>query len=568
MNNDLYFKYQPRYYNGEISSYEALLRSDINNFNVEKFVYLIENSATFDLNIIGKVLQDRKSLHICDDVSISLNISIASLLDDVFIRKCLNIFEHEKNITLELTNHDQTDDFDGIQKSILLLKEQGVNFALDDYGKGYLNTDIFLYLDVDYIKLDRRLIRNIENNYISYSILKSKYDHIVNVLDKVVILEGIETFEQFNLVKEFGDMFYQGFYFSMPINIGDIEKTSLTKYKVKSERIQFSLQLDQAIFDLNRSQEPQNVKRAIDNIKRIDTYNIIGLTSNTFDLYSERHRINKNYREIIKNKKHSHYMLAASLVCGCDGAVVIRDVDGNVIFNNDHFIRFMGVDLVDMPIDQVCEQVTDYRTTLHVESELLQSDSCFMMSDEVMKTKNGMELVHVYRQKVSHFGQNFVVCSVYEAIDTIVIDELTNCYQKNYLSSSYMKQHKILVFIDLDGFKAINDNLGHCIGDEILRDFSQTLKSMLRDSDVMVRFGGDEFIILLNSHVMTTVQQRIVQLRTDIEAYFSQKDMKLSFSYGVASLQNGVEAALKQADNRMYQEKSFRKKKLDIVKLA
>ncbi|PST97592.1 GGDEF domain-containing protein, partial [Photobacterium aquimaris] len=406
------------------------------------------------------------------------------------------------------------------------------------------------------------------NNYISYSILKSKYDHIVNVLDKVVILEGIETFEQFNLVKEFGDMFYQGFYFSMPINIGDIEKTSLTKYKVKSERIQFSLQLDQAIFDLNRSQEPQNVKRAIDNIKRIDTYNIIGLTSNTFDLYSERHRINKNYREIIKNKKHSHYMLAASLVCGCDGAVVIRDVDGNVIFNNDHFIRFMGVDLVDMPIDQVCEQVTDYRTTLHVESELLQSDSCFMMSDEVMKTKNGMELVHVYRQKVSHFGQNFVVCSVYEAIDTIVIDELTNCYQKNYLSSSYMKQHKILVFIDLDGFKAINDNLGHCIGDEILRDFSQTLKSMLRDSDVMVRFGGDEFIILLNSHVMTTVQQRIVQLRTDIEAYFSQKDMKLSFSYGVASLQNGVEAALKQADNRMYQEKSFRKKKLDIVKLA
>ncbi|SMY34771.1 GGDEF domain-containing protein [Photobacterium andalusiense] len=568
MINDLYFKYQPRYYGGEISSYEALLRSDINDFNVEKFVYSMEHSAAFDLNIIRKVLQDRKSLDICDDVSISLNISIASLLDDNFIHKCLNIFEYEKNITLELTNHDQTDDFDSIQKSILLLKEQGVKFALDDYGKGYINTDIFLYLDVDYIKLDRRLISNIEHNYISYSILKSKYDHIVNVLDKVVIIEGIETFEQFNLVKEFGDMFYQGFYFSRPINIGEIEKTGFIKYKEKNERTQFSLKLDQAIFDLNRSQDPNSVKKAIDNIKRIDKYNIIGLNSNTFDLYSERHRINKNYREIIKNKNRSHYMLAASLVCGCDGAVVIRDVDGNVIFNNDHFIQFMGVDLVDMPIEKVCGKVNDYRTTLHVESELLQSDSCFMMSDEVMNTKNGMELVHVYRQKVSHFDQNFIICSVYEAIDTIVIDELTNCYQKNYLSSSYMEQHKILVFIDLDGFKEINDSLGHCIGDETLRDFALTLKSMLRDSDVVVRFGGDEFIILLNSHVMTTVQQRIVQLRKEIEDYFTQKEMRLSFSYGVASLQNGVELALKQADNRMYQEKSFRKKIVGVIKQA
>ncbi len=64
-------------------------------------------------------------------------------------------------------------------------------------AKDTLILDIFLYLDVDYIKLDRRLIRNIEHNYISYSVLKSKYDHIVNVVNKVVIIEGIETFEQF-----------------------------------------------------------------------------------------------------------------------------------------------------------------------------------------------------------------------------------------------------------------------------------------------------------------------------------------------------------------------------------
>ncbi|WP_305809953.1 hypothetical protein [Photobacterium kishitanii] len=102
MINDLYFKYQPRYYNGEISSYEALLRSHIQNFNVEEFVCSIECAASFDLEIIRKVLQDRKSLSIGDDVSISLNISIASLLDDYFLDECLGIFEYERKYNIRI----------------------------------------------------------------------------------------------------------------------------------------------------------------------------------------------------------------------------------------------------------------------------------------------------------------------------------------------------------------------------------------------------------------------------------------------------------------------------------
>lgn len=561
MIHDLYFRYQPRYYNGEIYSYEALLRSHIHNFNVEDFVYSIQCSAHFDLNIILKVLQDRKSLHICDDVSISLNISIASLLDNDFINQCLDIFETEKNITLELTNHDKTDNFDAIQKAILLLKNKGVRFAIGDFGKGYLNTDNFLYLDVDYIILDRRLINNINDNYITYSVLKSKYEYIANVLGKIVIIEGIETFEQFNLVKEFGDMLYQGFYFSQAIDISKIRKIANPRSLKKAPKKEFSLKLDQAIFDLNRSQDPENIQKAINQIKEIDKYNIIGLTSNTFDLHSERQRINQNYREITKNKTSSHFLLAASLVCGCDGAVVIRDKDGNVIFNNEKFINFVGIDLVDIPVEEVCEKITDYRSCLNVDNELLSSDSCFMMADEVIETKDNSELVHTYRQKVSHFGQHFIICSVYGTVDSIVVDPLTNCYQKNYLSSNYMNQYKILVFIDLDGFKEINDTLGHYVGDEVLRDFSLTMKDLLRDSDVMIRFGGDEFVILLNSHVIKNVQQRVEQLRQSIEYYFSQKKIQLSFSYGIASLEAGVDLALKRADIAMYQEKAFRKSK-------
>jgi diguanylate cyclase (GGDEF)-like protein len=54
-----------------------------------------------------------------------------------------------------------------------------------------------------------------------------------------------------------------------------------------------------------------------------------------------------------------------------------------------------------------------------------------------------------------------------------------------------------LMVCDLDKFKAINDNHGHCIGDQVLIEFSKALKASVRDSDSVFRFGGDEFAIII-----------------------------------------------------------------------
>ena len=557
MLSNCYFYFQPRYYNGEISAYEALLRTA--EPDIEVYIENIADHVVFDLSIIRFVINQRSQLPNPEKIQLSINISIASLLNESFIEACKVIFEHEKNIVLELTRHDVTDDFDGIQKAIKDLKTTDVLFALDDYGKGYVNSELFLHLDIEYVKLDRKLIKNIDQNYIAYSLVKTMYEKIAKVLGKHIIVEGVETFEQLNLLKQFGDMTYQGFYFSKPLTVDNVKPTKSCSYNTTRKSQSFCDQLERAIYDMNRAQNSQSIKAAITHITQLDKYNIIGVSPNFFDVYNEQQRINKNYNELLEKKSNPHFLLVSSLISTCDALVIIRDSEGQAIYNNDRHIKYLNMDLVDYTSAQVCEQFPDYRTCLDLDKELLNSDTCFIVSNETVETEHGKQLYQTYRQKITHFNQSFIICSVYEANDSIHIDDLTGCYQKSYLDTTYARVYQTLVFIDLDGFKLINDVYGHSKGDEVLRDFAKTLKYMLRDCDAVVRFGGDEFVLLLDSTSPMVVRQRIETIRSHIEAYFLVKQLHLSFSYGIVDMGDGIDSALNKADKAMYLQKYARK---------
>lgn len=97
---DFSFNYQPIYANNRIKSYEALLRLNDKNINIETFIQSIKNKPQFDLDVIRAVLFDIQDLN--NTFIISINISILSLESDFFIRKALNILKN-KNIILEIT---------------------------------------------------------------------------------------------------------------------------------------------------------------------------------------------------------------------------------------------------------------------------------------------------------------------------------------------------------------------------------------------------------------------------------------------------------------------------------
>lgn len=118
-----------------------------------------------------------------------------------------------------------------------------------------------------------------------------------------------------------------------------------------------------------------------------------------------------------------------------------------------------------------------------------------------------------------------------------------------------------LAFIDLNGFKGINDTLGHGAGDEVLRVVASRLRENFRTSDFIARVGGDEFVVLIETdssqHVAQTVQEAVERVFKPIEI-----DGLLTYTgaaVGVALLQDNDNMAsfLKRADNFMYIAKSM-----------
>lgn len=116
-----------------------------------------------------------------------------------------------------------------------------------------------------------------------------------------------------------------------------------------------------------------------------------------------------------------------------------------------------------------------------------------------------------------------------------------------------------LLFIDLDDFKQINDRHGHEVGDEVLIKISNSLKETIREKDTVVRFGGDEFIILLSNtdeKGAMVVANNILKKVDAIE--FSKEDIKMTPSIGIASYPKDASSAkelVTLADRALYQAK-------------
>jgi len=119
----------------------------------------------------------------------------------------------------------------------------------------------------------------------------------------------------------------------------------------------------------------------------------------------------------------------------------------------------------------------------------------------------------------------------------------------------------IVLFIDLDRFKAVNDTSGHGAGDEVLRECAQRLQACVRDSDTIARSGGDEFLILLESyfdphHVSALTQKILSVIRQPF--YAAGKEFEIDASIGISTCPTDgaeVETLIKHADIAMYRAK-------------
>jgi len=154
------------------------------------------------------------------------------------------------------------------------------------------------------------------------------------------------------------------------------------------------------------------------------------------------------------------------------------------------------------------------------------------------------------------------------------IDYLTNTFNRRSFERAlketfeeYKKRRALfsLVLIDLDGFKRVNDLYGHSAGDLVLRRIAYILRQNLRAKDILARWGGDEFAILMpgmRKEQAIAVAERLKRAVEDLEIIVEGEKVSLSFSYGVVEAEDrfsSVEEMVKEADNLMYQHKKSKK---------
>ncbi|HLV16972.1 MAG TPA: EAL domain-containing protein [Pseudomonas sp.] len=139
------------------------------------------------------------------------------------------------------------------------------------------------------------------------------------------------------------------------------------------------------------------------------------------------------------------------------------------------------------------------------------------------------------------------------------LDELLHRLEQRQLRGE--QAMAALLFVDLDRFKLINDSLGHSVGDQVLIHVAQRLQRCLREGDQLARFGGDEFVVLLNSIRSPGEAEQIAQQILDTlldPLLVAGHELSVSASIGIAPLQQPgqVREALQAADLALYRAKS------------
>ena len=212
---------------------------------------------------------------------------------------------------------------------------------------------------------------------------------------------------------------------------------------------------------------------------------------------------------------------------------------------------------------QLCEWMNDIHTGYEVQKEYI----------TLLQKINQKELANLaVKMEIKQ--------SVTEIEKKANIDYLTGLYNRQYLESTAnvwleeaaRKEESIVCLVfDIDNFKAYNDEYGHLFGDEVIKQVSAACASIIREGDLIGRYGGDEFVIVLKGVSLETGKQRAEQLEQFIQGFKLFKDGKwvsVTLSIGVGHNRNGqikeFHELFESADNALYMAKEQGKNQIIV----
>lgn len=271
---------------------------------------------------------------------------------------------------------------------------------------------------------------------------------------------------------------------------------------------------------------------------------------------------------------------------------ISRFIDGKILEVNDKFIDFFGYEKSEVIGRTTLEiQMTnDYNTRdvfkkmIRVNQKIVDLEINYI--DKVNQIRTGLTNI----VPVTINGEECLLTSIIDISDRVANEkEIIELSTRDYLTDIYnrrfiyevleeiiqdSKREKIIfsvAIIDIDNFKSINDQYGHQVGDEVLIEFSKITKESLRSNDILGRYGGEEFIVIINHADVDKsnwVLERVLKNIRQTQFTHNGEQIELTFSGGIASSKElkkenlTIDGLVEIADNRMYRAKNEGRNKI------
>ena len=206
------------------------------------------------------------------------------------------------------------------------------------------------------------------------------------------------------------------------------------------------------------------------------------------------------------------------------------------------------------------------RETRNIQTEALASrDSMVAARQEVQEAE---QRIHALEKKLQHMSELVREDQLTGSLNRRGLDDI---YERETARADRRGTPLCVALLDLDDFKRLNDTYGHAAGDSALKHLVKITKDTLRTMDVIARFGGEEFLILLPETTVEAASATMTRLQRELTKHFFLHDNEkvlITFSAGVALRQPNEEQAslVKRADMAMYEAKKTGKNRVVVAK--
>lgn len=265
--------------------------------------------------------------------------------------------------------------------------------------------------------------------------------------------------------------------------------------------------------------------------------------------------------------------------------IVILTNGKEITFANQSFFNFLGYkDLNEFKIDHacICEHFIENDRFFHLGKvpdgeNWVEFILSLPHSERIVLIMGKKFSPHAFSISINQFNQDLMIISFADISQTIlehikledktIHDKLTNAFNREYFEQNYKRliyeyekenSHLALALLDIDHFKKVNDTYGHDVGDQALIHFVKTIHKFSRENDILIRWGGEEFILVLKINSLENLEKALNHIRKVIEIQNFPTIGQKTCSIGgtIYKKSETIETTIKRADEAVYEAKS------------